>query len=119
MAESGQEFRQLVDHRLSKPQGILLTPGTATVRRKTVSFGDGVFDNEGKDAIGKSGVPNDCPGKFPSPYTPKPKVNENLEPARRTALTETLEAARDGKTKKSSSTKSDGSRCSSNIIFGL
>lgn len=84
----------------TKPQGILLTPGTATFRRKTVSFGDGVVDNEGKDAIGKSGVPNDCPGKFPSPFTPQ--VDENSEPGRRTALTKTLEAARDGKTKKSS-----------------
>ncbi len=90
----------------TKPQGILLTPGTATFRRKTVSFGASVVDNEGKDAIGKSGVPNDCPGKFPSPYTPMVKVNESLEPARRTALIETLEAARDGKLKKSSSTKS-------------
>jgi len=88
----------------TKPQGILLTPGTATFRRKTVSFGAGVVDNEGKDAIGRSGVPNDCPGKFPSPYTPK--VDENLEPARRTALTKTLEAARGGQTKKSSSAKS-------------
>jgi hypothetical protein len=88
----------------TKPQGILLTPGTATFRRKTVSFGAGVVDNEGRDAIGRSGVPNDCPGKFPSPYTPK--VDENLEPARRTALTKTLEAARGGQTKKSSSAKS-------------
>lgn len=30
-----------------KPNGILMTPGTATTRRKTVSFGNGVVDNEG------------------------------------------------------------------------
>jgi myosin heavy subunit len=89
-----------------KPQGILLTPGTGTMRRKTVSFGAGVVDNGGKDAIGRSGVPNDFPGKFPSPYTPKSIIDENQEPARRTALTETFEAARDGRTKTSRSAKS-------------
>jgi len=54
----------------TKPQGILLTPGTATLRRKQVTFGE-VVDNEGKKPIGHSGIPNDCPGKFPSPWTPK------------------------------------------------
>jgi hypothetical protein len=102
-----------------KPQGILLTPGTATVRRKTVSFGAGVVDNGGKDAIGKSGVPNDFPGKFPSPYTPKAKVNENLEPVRRTALIETLEAARDGKPKKPRSIRSAGSAAAATSSLGF
>lgn len=89
----------------AKPPGILLTPGTATARRKTVSFGAGVVDNEEKNAIGKSGVPHNCPGRFPSPWTPK--VDESLYPTRRTTLTKTLEAARDGNHKKSGSTKNN------------
>lgn len=64
----------------TKPQGILLTPGTAALRRKQVTFGEHVIDNEGKKAISRSGIPNDCPGKFPSPWTPKtlePKSQES------------------------------------------
>ncbi|KAL3425730.1 urease accessory protein [Phlyctema vagabunda] len=77
----------------TKPNGILLTPGTATSRRKTVSFGNEVVDNESKDKAGKSGIPNDCPGKFPSPWSAKS--------TRKTALTRTLENARNSKTEKS------------------
>ncbi|KAF2272309.1 uncharacterized protein EI97DRAFT_351915, partial [Westerdykella ornata] len=55
----------------SKRNGILMTPGTASKGRKTVSFGAHVVDNEGKrGGTLRSGVPNDCPGKFPSPWTP-------------------------------------------------
>lgn len=82
----------------AKPQGILLTPGTGTTRRKTVSFGATVIDNEGRNPISRSGIPNDCPGKFPSPWTPK--VDANLQPTRRTALTKTLEAVRDSRGKR-------------------
>ncbi|KAF2795300.1 hypothetical protein K505DRAFT_302331 [Melanomma pulvis-pyrius CBS 109.77] len=54
-----------------QPGGILMTPGTANKGRKTVSFGSQVVDNEAKRAdVGKTGIPNDCPGKFPSPWTP-------------------------------------------------
>ncbi|KAK4995060.1 hypothetical protein LTR66_005046 [Elasticomyces elasticus] len=57
----------------TKPNGILMTPGTGTTRRKTVTFGAHVVDNEGKKSIvpGRSGLPATCPGKFPSPWTPK------------------------------------------------
>jgi Cut12 conserved domain len=88
-----------------KPQGILLTPGTGTTRRKTVSFGASVVDNEGRNAITKSGIPKNCPGKFPSPWTPK--VDDNLQPTRRTALTKTLEAVRDSKGKRPRSNSGD------------
>tara|TARA_R110002003_G_scaffold95_3_gene7250 strand:- start:9057 stop:10802 length:1746 start_codon:yes stop_codon:yes gene_type:complete len=80
-----------------QPGGILMTPGTATKGRKTVSFGSQVVDNEGKRGnIGKSGIPNDCPGKFPSPWTPGTQLK--LEPGSdkrpRTKLTEALLDAR-------------------------
>jgi Cut12 conserved domain len=56
----------------SKPPGILMTPGTASGRRKQVKFGEKVVDNEGKrKKYSLSGLPDDCPGKFPSPFTPK------------------------------------------------
>jgi hypothetical protein len=79
------------------PNGVLRTPGTASKGRKTVSFGAHVVDNDGKKgAVGKSGIPNDCPGKFPSPWTPgtalKVEVASDTKP--RTKLTEALYNAR-------------------------
>ena len=55
----------------TKPSGILMTPGTTTKGRKTVTFGAQVVDNEGKKGAqgSRSGLPNGCPGKFPSPWT--------------------------------------------------
>ncbi|OJD31605.1 spindle-body formation-associated protein [Diplodia corticola] len=54
------------------PGGILSTPGTVK-DRKTVSFGAQVVDNEGKKptTATRTGLPSNCPGKFPSPFTPK------------------------------------------------
>jgi hypothetical protein len=80
-----------------QPGGILMTPGTARKGRKTVAFGSHVVDNEGKRGnIGKSGIPNDCPGKFPSPWTPGTQLK--LEPGSdkrpHTKLTEALLDAR-------------------------
>ncbi|KAI9683816.1 MAG: hypothetical protein M1829_004150 [Trizodia sp. TS-e1964] len=70
--------KPIIDASPTKPSGILLTPRTTTARRKTVSFGAGVLDNEGKRKSTKSGLPNDYPGKFPSPWTPK-LVHSNSE----------------------------------------
>ncbi|KAF2630303.1 hypothetical protein BU25DRAFT_335100 [Macroventuria anomochaeta] len=77
--------------------GILMTPGTASKGRKTVSFGSQIEDNEGKrSGINRSGIPNDCPGRFPSPWTPGTELR--LDPASdmrpRTKLTEALLDAR-------------------------
>ena len=77
--------------------GILMTPGTASKGRKTVSFGSQIEDNEGKrSGINRSGLSNDCPGKFPSPWTPGTELK--LDPASdkrpRTRLTEALFDAR-------------------------
>lgn len=79
----------------SKKQGILLTPGTIG-RKKSVSFGAGVVDNEGRKGMhGRSGIPNDCPGKFPSPYTPK--VSGLPGPSKQTSLTKAMENSREKK----------------------
>ncbi|KAF9631990.1 Spindle-body formation-associated protein [Lasiodiplodia theobromae] len=81
------------------PGGILSTPGTVR-DRKTVSFGAQVVDNEGKrtNGGGRSGIPNNCPGKFPSPWTPKvDALAEEPEegPSSSSKLTAKLYAARD------------------------
>ena len=87
----------------TKPNGILMTPGTAARGRKTVSFGAHVVDNEGKRASfpGKSGLPNDYPGKFPSPWTPGTELLTGKKP--RTKLTAALYDARDSARPKSTS----------------
>jgi hypothetical protein len=81
-----------------QPGGILMTPGTANKGRKTVSFGSHVVDNEGKrgNNAGRSGIPNDCPGKFPSPWTPGTELKLEVGSERRphTKLTEALLDAR-------------------------
>lgn len=80
-----------------QPGGILMTPGTTSKGRKTVSFGSHVVDNEGKRGnTGKSGIPNDCPGKFPSPWTPgtELKLDVGSDKRPRTKLTEALLDAR-------------------------
>jgi hypothetical protein len=80
-----------------QPGGVLRTPGTAGKGRKTVSFGSHVVDNEGKRGnTGKSGIPNDCPGKFPSPWTPgtELKLDPGSDKRPRTRLTEALLDAR-------------------------
>jgi hypothetical protein len=77
--------------------GILMTPGTASKGRKQVSFGSHVVDNEGKRGnVGKSGIPTDCPGKFPSPWTPGTQLKLDLDSDKRprTRLTEALLDAR-------------------------
>ncbi|KAH0538604.1 hypothetical protein FGG08_004805 [Glutinoglossum americanum] len=77
--------RSLYSSSPTKPAGILLTPGTASNRRKTVSFGAAVIDNE---AGGRSGLPSNLPGKYPSPWTPKATTPGSRRA--RTSLTNTL-----------------------------
>lgn len=81
----------------SKPPGILMTPGTARTR-KTVSFGGGV-KQEAEKKESKSGIPDDCPGKFPSPWVPKERSQLGEGSLRRTALTRSLEKVRDTRRK--------------------
>lgn len=80
-----------------QPGGILRTPMTANKAQKSVTFGAHVVDNEGKRGnTGKSGIPNDCPGKFPSPWTPGTELKSEAESDRkpRTKLTTALLEAR-------------------------
>lgn len=88
----------------SPTKGILMTPGTAAGKRKTVTFPDHVLDNEGKRPL-KSGLPDDCPGKFPSPWNQPMAESEHVEVATeksrgRGKLTEALEQARDESVKR-------------------
>ncbi|RMX84733.1 hypothetical protein D0867_05413 [Hortaea werneckii] len=102
----------------SPTKGILLTPGTGGAKRKTVTFGDHVKDNEEKRPI-QSGLPDDCPGKFPSPWVkgnpPDDQGEETKESFRgRGNLTEAFEQAREESAKrkkperKTSSSKDEG-----------
>ena len=73
-------------------QGILLTPGTVRGKKKEVTFGAQVLDNEHKKPS-RSGIPNNCPGKFPSPWTPKiSDMSDEKRP--KTKLTEALYEAK-------------------------
>lgn len=83
-----------------------MTPGTAAARRKTVSFGAHVQDNEGKRQ-GKSGLPDSCPGKFPSPFVKPTEIVEGQTDAAyksrgRNKLTEKLELVREESAKRKS-----------------
>ncbi|ORY09928.1 spindle pole body formation-associated protein-domain-containing protein [Clohesyomyces aquaticus] len=103
-----------------QPGGILMTPGTAAKGRKTVSFGAHVVDNEGKRAnSGKSGIPNDCPGKFPSPWTPGTELKEDADKDKkpRTRLTAALYDART--TTQTKSTQKPKAKDDSDITIDL
>ncbi len=73
----------------SPTKGILLTPGTAALRRKTVSFGAALIDNEGYKSTNasRSGLPSDFPGNYPSPWTSKAGKSGRQQ---QTALTRSL-----------------------------
>ncbi|TAQ86640.1 hypothetical protein B7494_g5014 [Chlorociboria aeruginascens] len=90
--ERGNRNVQSVNASPAKPQGILLTPGTATTRRKTVSFGTEVMDNEksdGEKSVGKGGVP-----------TKSISESDAGSLSRKTSLTKILENSREGKAPK-------------------
>jgi hypothetical protein len=57
----------------SPTKGILMTPGAGVNRRKAVSFDPAIEAEVSKPKVSRirSGIPHDCPGKFPSPWTPK------------------------------------------------
>jgi Cut12 conserved domain len=75
-SEDRTQLKPPKDAEIERPsspnKGILMTPGTVAGRRKQVKFGEHVVDNEGKKPLfGRSGIPSNCPGKFPSPWTPR------------------------------------------------
>ncbi|KAI9714892.1 MAG: hypothetical protein M1820_000181 [Bogoriella megaspora] len=83
-----------------KPHSILMTPGAGAARRKTVSFGAQVADNEDKflKTQTRSGLPDSFPGKYPSPWIPKTVESHGdlqAERGRTTKLTQTLQKVRE------------------------
>ncbi len=78
----------------TKPTGILLTPGTGTSRRKRVSFNQDVKEGDLANPSA-SGIPDEFPGKFPSPWVGKTDEDKNSRP--KTRLTEAMENARNNK----------------------
>lgn len=87
----------------SPSKGILMTPGTAR-SRKTVSFGATVKDQQGAKPNSTSGIPDECPGKFPSPFVGA-AVKQDGRSLRRTALMKTLENVRDTKRRRTEESK--------------
>lgn len=64
------------------PVGILITPGiTNTSKKKAVSFAASTSDEvkPRPQARIRSNLPNDYPGKFPSPWTPKTATPKGFE----------------------------------------
>ena len=98
---------QPLDETLASPtKGILLTPGAAAARKKNVTFGDGVLDNEGKRPM-KNGLPEDCPGKDPSPWNTASEESQQRDESPdkgrgRNKLTEAFEQVRDESRKRKS-----------------
>jgi hypothetical protein len=98
----------------SPTKGILMTPGTAAARRKTVTFGDHVLDNA-KDKVkdgSKTGLPADFPGKFPSPWVQQADKMEdagtpNERKRSRSKLTEDLHKAKEESAKKKAAENGD------------
>ncbi|KAK4033982.1 putative urease accessory protein UreF-like protein [Parachaetomium inaequale] len=80
-----------------KPPGILLTPGTGTTRRKRVSFGHDVKQGSGGTArASTTGLPEECPGKFPSPWIDR--LEDEAQPRPKTKLQQAMESSRKGGT---------------------
>lgn len=84
-----------------------MTPGTAR-SRKSVSFGATVKDKETKPNS-TSGIPDECPGKFPSPFVNGAAAKQDGRSLRRTALTKTLENVRDTKRRRTEGSKTHNS----------
>ncbi|KAK7456002.1 hypothetical protein CaCOL14_004051 [Colletotrichum acutatum] len=88
---------------MKQPQGILLTPGTGTSRRKRVSFGHDVLDNKKVDnRKGKEVDTDERPGRFPDSFADTTSDSAS----KRTRLTETMENSRRNKGTSSSRERS-------------
>ncbi|KAK4127620.1 hypothetical protein N657DRAFT_653789 [Parathielavia appendiculata] len=84
-----------IDKSPAKPPGILLTPGTGTTRRKRVSFGHDVKQGSGGTArTSTSGLPEECPGKFPSSWVDR--NGESAQSRPKTKLQQAMESSRKG-----------------------
>ncbi|KAL2018337.1 hypothetical protein VTK56DRAFT_940 [Thermocarpiscus australiensis] len=92
-AKQNANPQPLTDKSPARLPGILLTPGTGTARRKRVSFGHDVKQGSGGPVrTSTSGLPDECPGKFPSPW-----VDRNADSGQsrlKTGLQQALEGSR-------------------------
>ncbi|CAI7604315.1 unnamed protein product [Penicillium glandicola] len=93
----------------SPTKSILVTPGTA-LRRKTVSFGESVIDNEGKRPGSASKPAKTPPNPSGALSTQWMSGSADGSGKPRSKLTQTLMNARDNASKNSEPTKSDESR---------
>jgi hypothetical protein len=93
----------------TKLPGILLTPGTATTRRKTVSFGTEVSNNDDQDAA------RDVAQKNKQNLSTQ-KQESSYKASRKTPLTRTLELARETKARNSGFEVNRGSLRSQQLI---
>ncbi|KAK4239144.1 putative urease accessory protein UreF-like protein [Achaetomium macrosporum] len=100
----------LTDKSPAKPPGILLTPGTGTTRRKRVSFNHDVKKGsagrpDGPAKSSTTGLPDECPGKFPSPW---PDRSSDGEQSRlKTRLQLAMENARKSSSKENGTEEKD------------
>ncbi|PVH78660.1 hypothetical protein DL98DRAFT_516674 [Cadophora sp. DSE1049] len=100
-AEASKDVRDFQPRNLSptKPSGILLTPGTATTRRKTVSFGNEVVDKDADKKTGgqrvtrRSRLSDDGEKQASTPFAHG--AEESTRAARKTSLTRALEKVRE------------------------
>jgi len=100
-AEADKNARDFQPRNFSptKPSGILLTPGTATTRRKTVSFGNEVVDNDvdkktaGGRVSRRSRSSDDGENKGSTPFSHG--VEASKAATRKTSLTRALEKVRE------------------------
>ncbi|KAJ5665082.1 Spindle-body formation-associated protein [Penicillium maclennaniae] len=97
----------------SPTKSILVTPGTIANRRKTVSFGEGVVDNEGKRDARVTKTPSNPAGNITTQW-----MSGSADGKPRSKLTQTLLDARDNASKNSESpTKSvTSSRSDTKIV---
>lgn len=85
----------------SPTKSILVTPGTISNRRKTVSFGEGVVDNEGKRDSRVNKTPPNPAGNLSAQW-----MSGSADGKPRSKLTQTLMDARDNATRNAESSKS-------------
>ncbi|KAH7393394.1 spindle pole body formation-associated protein-domain-containing protein [Cadophora sp. MPI-SDFR-AT-0126] len=100
-AEASEDVREVQPQNISptKPSGILLTPGTATTRRKTVSFGNEVVDKDAdkktveKRITRRRRISDDGEKQASTPLAHG--AEELTRAARKTSLTRALEKVRE------------------------
>ncbi|KAJ5933769.1 Spindle-body formation-associated protein [Penicillium verhagenii] len=99
----------------SPTKSILVTPGTISARRKTVSFGESVVDNEGKRDSHSLKVVKTPPN--PSGNLSIQWMSGSADGKPRSKLTQTLLDARDNATKNGDSDKSTNHPSDSNVTM--